>query len=94
MLDDLDASHSRFRELDVRLEPERLRPLAAFFSLANWGCALGSHILNSIRPTPPHEAGAVVAKNWMLMPLHHGRDMADLNALIALLNRQQIHYKG
>ena len=94
VLDDRDVTHCCFLDDDVRLEPESLRRMAAFFTLAKADCALGGHMLDSVRPTTLYEAGAVVADDWMLTPLHHGRDLADPNALQALLDAQPMHYNG
>jgi len=62
-LDDPAVTHACLLDDDVRVEPESLRRMAAFFTLAQDGLALGGHMLDSVRPTSLYEAGAVVLPN-------------------------------
>jgi len=93
-LDDPAVTHVCFLDDDVRVEPESLRRMAAFFTLAQEDVALGGHMLDSVRPTTLYEAGAVVLPNWALEPLHHGLDLSTPDALDTLLDPYAMHYNG
>jgi len=93
-LDDPAVSHVCFLDDDVRVEPESLRRMAAFFTLAQHDVALGGHMLDSVRPTTLYEAGAVVLPNWAPTPLHHGLDLCDPDALDTLLDPGAMHFNG
>ena len=93
-LDDPAVTHACLLDDDVRLEPESLRRMAAFFSLARGDFALGGHMLDSIKPTTLYEAGAVVHPNGALGPLNHALDVGDAQNLDALLDVSSMHYNG
>lgn len=93
-LDDPAVSHVCFLDDDVRVEPESLRRMAAFFTLVQHDVALGGHMLDSMRPTTLYEAGAVVLPNWAPTPLHHGLDLCDPDALDALLDPGAMHFRA
>jgi len=93
-LDDPAVTHACLLDDDVRVEPESRRRMAAFFSLAQDGIALGGHMLDSVRPTSLYEAGAVVLPNWAPKPLHHGLDLCDPDALDTLLSPGAMHFNG
>ncbi len=93
-LDDQAVTHACLLDDDVRLEPESLRRMAAFFTLAQDDVALGGHMLDSVRPTTLYEAGAVVLPNWAPKPLHHGLDLCEPETLDALLGPYPMHFNG
>jgi len=93
-LDDPAVTHACLLDDDVRVEPESLRRMAAFFTLVQDGLALGGHMLDSVRPTSLYEAGAVVLPNWAPKPLHHGLDLCKPEALDALLDPGAMHFNG
>ena len=93
-LDDPAVTHPCFLDDDVRVEPESLRRMAAFFSLAQRDVAVGGHMLDSISPTTLYEAGAVVLTNWAPKPLHHGLDLTDPDTLDTLLDPYAMHFNG
>ncbi len=93
-LDDPAISHVCLLDDDVRLEPECLRRMAAFFALAQDGVAVGGHMLDSVQPTVLYESGARVAHNWVLRPLHHGLDLAAPENLARLLDVTPMHFNG
>ncbi len=93
-LDDPAVTHACLLDDDVRVEPESLRRMAAFFTLAQDGLALGGHMLDSVRPTSLYEAGAVVLPNWAPKPLHHGLDLLEPESLDALLDPGAMHFNG
>lgn len=93
-LDDPAITHICLLDDDVRVEPESLRRMAAFFTLAQDGLALGGHMLDSVRPTSLYEAGAVVPPNWAPKPLHHGLDLCGPQALDTLLDPGAMHFNG
>jgi galactofuranosylgalactofuranosylrhamnosyl-N-acetylglucosaminyl-diphospho-decaprenol beta-1,5/1,6-galactofuranosyltransferase len=94
VLDDSAVTHVCLLDDDVRVEPESLRRMAAFFTLAADDVALGGHMLDSICPTTLYEAGAVVLPNWAPKPLHHGLDLTDPETLDALLDPYAMHFNG
>jgi len=93
-LDDQAVTHVCFLDDDVRVEPESLRRMAAFFTLAKDDVALGGHMLDSVRPTTLYEAGALVLPTWAAKPLHHGLDLREPEALDALLDPSAMHFNG
>ena len=93
-LDDQAVTHACFLDDDVRVEPESLRRMAAFFTLASDNVAIGGHMLDSISPTTLYEAGAVVKPNWVFRPLHFGLDLSEADTLDALLDPYAMHYNG
>ena len=93
-LDDQAVTHVCFLDDDVQVEPESLRRMAVFFTLANDDVALGGHMLDSVRPTTLYEAGAVVLPNWAPKPLHHGLDLSRPKTLDTLLAPYAMHYNG
>lgn len=93
-LDDPAVTHACLLDDDVRVDPESLRRMAAFFTLAQDGIALGGHMLDSVRPTSLYEAGAVVLPNWAPQPLHHGLDLREPWALDRLLDPGAMHFNG
>jgi galactofuranosylgalactofuranosylrhamnosyl-N-acetylglucosaminyl-diphospho-decaprenol beta-1,5/1,6-galactofuranosyltransferase len=93
-LDDQAVTHVCFLDDDVRVEPESLRRMAAFFTLAQDDVALGGHMLDSVCPTTLYEAGAVVLPNWAPKPLHYGLDLSRPKTLDALLDPYAMHYNG
>lgn len=93
-LDDPAVTHACLLDDDVRVEPESLRRMAAFFTLAQDGLALGGHMLDGVRPTSLYEAGAVVLPNWAPQPLHHGLDLCEPEALDTLLELGAMHFNG
>ena len=93
-LDDPAVTHVCFLDDDVRIEPESLRRMAAFFTLAKHGFALGGHMLDSVRPTTLYEGGATVEANGGLTPLHHALDLTRPAALDSLMDIAAMHYNG
>ncbi len=93
-LDDPAVTHACLLDDDVRVEPESLRRMAAFFTLAQDDLALGGHMLDSVRPTSLYEAGAVVLPNWAPKPLHHGLDLCEPESLDRLLDPGAMHFNG
>lgn len=93
-LDDPAITHVCLLDDDVRVEPESLRRMAAFFTLAQDGLALGGHMLDSVCPTSLYEAGAVVLPNWAPKPLHHGLDLCEPEVLDTLLEPGAMHFNG
>ncbi len=93
-LDDPAITHACLLDDDIRLEPESLRRMAAFFSLARSDFALGGHMLDSIKPTTLYEAGAIVRPNGAQVPLNHALDLGDAQGLDALLDVSPMHYNG
>jgi len=93
-LEDPAVTHVCLLDDDVRVEPESLRRMAAFFTLALDDVALGGHMLDSVHPTTLYEAGAVVRPNWAPIPLHHGLDLTDPETLDALLDPYAMHFNG
>ena len=93
-LDDPAVTHACLLDDDVRLEPESLARMAAFFSLARRDLLLGGHMLDSVKPTQLYEAGAVVLPNWALRPLDPMLNLADPRSLDALLDVKAMHYNG
>ena len=93
-LDDPVITHACLLDDDVRLEPESLRRMTAFFSLARTDFAIGGHMLDSIDPTTLYEAGAVVRPNGALVPLKHALDLGEATTLDALLDVSSMHYNG
>lgn len=94
VLDDPAVTHACLLDDDVRVEPESLRRMAAFFTLAQDGLALGGHMLDGVRPTSLYEAGGVVLPNWAPKPLHHGLDLLAPWALDGLLDPYAMHFNG
>ena len=93
-IDDPACTHIALLDDDVRLEPECLTRMAAFFALANGPVCLGGHMLDSLRPTRLYEAGARIRHNWTLAPLEHDQDLADPDVLAALLDAKPMHFNG
>ena len=93
-LDDPDVTHACLLDDDVRLEPESLARMAAFFGLATRDLLLGGHMLDSVRPTWLYEAGATVLPNWALQPLNGTLDLARPETLDRLLDVTAMHYNG
>jgi len=93
-LDDRAVTHVCLLDDDVRVEPESLRRMAAFFTLAKDDVALGGHMLDSVRPTTLYEAGALVLANWASKPLHHGLDLCEPETLDTLLDPYAMHFNG
>ena len=94
VLDDDDATHVCFLDDDVRIEPESLRRMAVFFSLATAPVALGGHMLDGLRPTALYEAGATIRPNWSLQPIRHGMDLCAPRHLLRLGDTVPMHYNG
>lgn len=93
-LDDPAITHVVFLDDDVRLEPESLLRMAAFFALARGEMCLGGHMLDGIHPTTLYEGGAVVRDNWAVHALSHQLDLRSREVLAGLLDVQAIHYNG
>ena len=95
-LDDDAATHICLLDDDVRIEPESLRRMAVFFSLATGAApvALGGHMLDAIQHTTLYEAGAIVRPNWSLQPLNHLMKLHNRERLPELLETVPMHYNG
>ena len=93
-LDDEAATHVCLLDDDVRLEPESLHRMAAFFALARRDVALGGHMLDAVCPSFLYEAGATVRPDGTLLPLDHGLDLIDPGVLDHLLEPSAMHYNG
>ena len=95
-LDDSTTTHICLLDDDVRVEPESLRRMAAFFTLAAGEppVALGGHMLDGLQETVLYEAGAVVRPNWTLQPLNHDQDLRAPERLLRLIDTQPMHYNG
>ena len=95
-LDDPAVSHVCLLDDDVRLEPESLRRMAAFFTFADpsMPVALGGHMLDGIQETTLYEAGATVRPNWVLKPVNHMMDLQQPEHLLRLLDVGPMHYNG
>ena len=94
-LDTPAASHACFVDDDVRIEPESLFRMIAFFRLARPGLALGGHMLDAIRQHVLYEAGAVVDRaNWRLLPLSFGLDLREPATLETLGDILPMDYNG
>jgi galactofuranosylgalactofuranosylrhamnosyl-N-acetylglucosaminyl-diphospho-decaprenol beta-1,5/1,6-galactofuranosyltransferase len=93
-LDDDAVTHVAFLDDDVRLEPESLLRMAAFFALARGTQCLGGHMLDAVRPTNLYEGGAVLRDNWAPIALSHQLDLRSREVLVGLLDVQAMHYSG
>lgn len=93
-LNDPAVTHVAFLDDDVRLEPESLLRMAAFFSLARGTVCLGGHMLDAIHPTTLYESGAVLRDNWAVLALNHRLDLRSREVLTGLLDVQAVHYSG
>ena len=93
-LDDDAVTHVAFLDDDVRVEPESLLRMAAFFALARRTLCLGGHMLDSVRPTNLYEGGAVVQDNWVPRALSHQVDLRSREVLAGLTDVQAMHYSG
>ncbi len=93
-MDDAACTHIALLDDDVRLEPESLARMAAFFALADGPVCLGGHMLDSLRPMQLYEAGARIRHNWTLAPLEHDQDLSDPDALASLLDFKPMHFNG
>ena len=93
-LDDPAITHIAFLDDDVRLEPESLLRMAAFFAVARGELCLGGHMLDGIRPTNLYEGGAVVRDDWAVHALSHQLDLRSREVLVGLLDVQAMHYNG
>jgi len=93
-LDDPEVTHACLLDDDVRLEPESLARMAAFFSLASRDLVLGGHMLDGVRPTSLYESGAIVKHNWALIPLNPMLDLTRPDTLDRLLDVTAMHYSG
>ena len=93
-LEDDAVTHLAFLDDDVRVEPESLLRMSAFFALASRTLCLGGHMLDSVRPTNLYEGGAVLRDNWVPVALNHQIDLRSRAVLTGLLNVQPMHYSG
>ena len=93
-LDDDEVTHVAFLDDDVRIEPESLLRMAAYFSLAQRQFCLGGHMLDSVCPTNLYEGGAVVQDNWVPRALNHQLDLRSRTVLSDLTLTQATHYSG
>ena len=93
-LDDPTISHVCFLDDDVRLEPDSLLRMSAFFALARDMVCLGGHMLDAARPTTLYEAGAVVLDTGGWQPLNGGLDLCAAATLNRLLDSPSMHYNG
>ena len=93
-LADPEATHLCLLDDDVRLEPESLLRMAAFFSLAVGDFAIGGHMLDSMQPLRLFEAGARVATNGFAAPLKIEQDLTRVDALDKLLEASAMHFNG
>lgn len=94
-LDDQAATHFVFLDDDIRIEPESLCRLAAFFALASRDIAVGGHMLDLLQPQRLFEAGATIGdRNWGFLPQHHMVDLIDPMRLVDLTEPQAVHYCG
>jgi galactofuranosylgalactofuranosylrhamnosyl-N-acetylglucosaminyl-diphospho-decaprenol beta-1,5/1,6-galactofuranosyltransferase len=93
-LDDDAVTHVAFLDDDVRIEPESLLRMAAFFALARRTLCLGGHMLDSVRPTNLYEGGAIVQDNWVPRALNHQIDLRSREVLAGLTDVQAMHYSG
>lgn len=93
-MDDAACTHIALLDDDVRLEPESLARMAAFFALADGPVCLGGHMLDSLRPTQLYEAGARIRPDWTLAPLEHDQDLTDADVLAALVDAKPMHFNG
>ena len=94
-LDDPAVSHVVLLDDDIRIEPECLARLAAFFARARPGVAVGGHMLDLLQPTRLYEAGATIGqRNWAFLPQHHMLDATRGEALTAIAEAQAVQYCG
>ena len=94
LLDDPDTTHAVFLDDDVRLEPESLARMHAFFSFADADCALGGHMLDAMNPAMLYEAGATIGPSWWMQPIAHMQDVRSGAVLNSLLELGPMHYNG
>ncbi len=94
-LDDPDATHAVLLDDDLRIEPDTLLRMAAFFAHATADRPVGGPMLDLVQPHRIYESGAVIREaNWSFYPQHHGLDVADRNHLPRLLGPAAVHYGG
>ncbi len=93
-LDDPAVTHVCVLDDDVRLDPESLLRMAAFFSMARSDVALGGHMLDAVEPTKLYEAGARVQPSGIIRPLRPASDLTDPDALKELLDTPACHFNG
>ena len=93
-LDDPAVTHVAFLDDDVRLEPEGLLRMAAFYALAREPLCLGGHMLDGVHPTALYESGAVLRDSWDVLALNHRLDLRSREVLTGLLDVQGVHYSG
>ncbi len=92
---DRGITHVVLIDDDVRIEPESILRMHAFFSLASGEMAVGGHMLDAVRPCTLYEAGAVVGEErWALYPMRMGEDLRDPDQLASLLDIRPAHYNG
>ena len=94
LLDDTDVSHAVFLDDDIRLEPESLARMHAFFTLATGDCGLGGHMLDMMNPAMLYEAGAALGDSWWMQPIAHMQDVRSPDVLNSLLQLPPMHYNG
>ena len=94
-IDDPAATHAVLLDDDIRIEPDSLLRMAAFFALATGETPLGGHMLDMVQPMNVYEAGAVIRdQNWSFHPQHHGLDVSDPDNLPGLVAPRAIHFNG
>ncbi|WP_043831659.1 glycosyltransferase [Muricoccus aerilatus] len=94
-IDDPAATHAVLLDDDIRIEPDSMLRMAAFFGLATDETPLGGHMLDMVQPMQVYEAGAVIRDaNWSFHPQHHGLDVSNPRNLTALVAPRAIHFNG
>ncbi len=94
-LDDPALTHAVLLDDDIRIEPDCMARMAAFYALCREDVVLGGHMLDLVQPTFLYEAGAVITeRHWAFMPQHHGMDIGQVESLARLAEPGAVHYNG
>ncbi len=88
-------THAVLLDDDIRIEPDCLLRMAAFFSLCRQDLVLGGHMLDLLQPTTLYEAGAVITdRHWNFVPQHYELDIGRPGSLEVLSRPAAVHYNG